>query len=242
MTIPSFLPPVPLWRLFLRLRGWAVLLLFLLSFICTLAARSELILAGRFDTEGILTQATVEDRYHRTVKGPDGRENTTYYLVLTYKTLEDKYHRVTVTVPEPDYRHNREGYFIELRYLDSEPTRVELKRGENRRARWLLQGLGLAFGVVGLVLFWRAGRRAVAAGRARKWGAREPAVVTGLEKVRPGGRRYRLHWRERSGREGQSLPGRFAHFSGTTVGRPVTVYQGIDRAWWSGDIGDRTDD
>ncbi len=219
-------------------------MLFLGSALITIAAQSEFNLAERFDSAGSRTHATVEDRYSRTVKGPDGRAQTTYYLVLTYETHEGGYFRTTVTVPEFDYRVNREGYVLALRYLVDEPTRVELNRGENRSSRWILQGISLALGVVALVLFWRAGRRAVAAGRARKWGRRETALVTGLEKHARWLRhnRYQLHWREQSGRAGESLPGRFARFSGATVGRPVNVYQGIDRAWWSGDIGDRPEE
>ena len=49
--------PVPLWRLFLRMGGWFCVVFFLVSAALTLVSHAELMLAERFDTEGVRTEA-----------------------------------------------------------------------------------------------------------------------------------------------------------------------------------------
>ena len=73
-------------------------------------------------------------------------------------------------------------------------------------------------------------------------GARETARVTGTKRTnyRVNNRyRYRLTWEEQSGRHGESLAYKEHHLTPYQPGQEITVYQGIKRAWWSGDVGER---
>ena len=51
--------------------------------------------------------------------------------------------------------------------------------------------------------------------------------------------RFRIVWRDMQGREGQSLMHKAADVGGIRPGDTVGIYQGVKRAWWVGDVGER---
>ena len=234
--------PVPLWRLFWRMGGWITLIFLLFLIVLTLFSVLSLRLAERFDVEGRETTAAVLDKYERVSTDSDGDREVTYYFVLQYETQAGQTIEIGRSVGSGLYRRTDIGTRIPVWYLESQPEKIEVSRGENRSASVLTQWFALAFGIGALVAMWFPGRRAVAAVRARRYGARETAQVTGLERTRyrvNNRYRYRLAWKEQNGRAGTSLAYKEVDLDGYRAGDRITVYQGIKRAWWSGDVGER---
>ena len=235
--------PVPLWRLFLRMGGWFAVLFFVVSAALTLISHAELMLAERFDAEGVRTEAVVEDRYIRESRDSDGDKQITYYLVLAFQTETGAPVTATETVSRSLYQGAEPRSKIPIRYLRSDPQRIETREGQNRTTSRVFQFAGLVFGVLALAGLWYSGRLAVAAVRARRYGVRESALVTELKRTRwtvNNRYRYRLVWREASGRMGESLAYPLDALDDNLVGNEIGIYQGIKRAWWVGDVGERS--
>jgi uncharacterized protein (DUF58 family) len=236
--------PVPLWRLFWRMGGWVALIFGGPFLVLTLISSLSLSLAQRFDAEGRETGARVVDRYETVSTDSDGDRTTTYSLVLTFKTNRGAEVTVTHSVGSNLYHSTEVGDFTGIWYLESAPDKTELNRGENRSLGIVTQTLALLFGLLWLAALWVPGRKAGAAVRARRYGARETAEVTGVTQTNwkvNNQFRYRLTWREKSGRTGESLGYPHALLRGYEPGSRITVYQGIKRAWWSGDVGERAE-
>ncbi|MDJ0822090.1 MAG: DUF3592 domain-containing protein [Paracoccaceae bacterium] len=236
--------PVPLWRLFLRMGGWISLIFLAPLLVLTFISAETLSIANRFDTEGRETTALLADKYYRESRDSDGDVTITYYLVLDFETRRGETMEVHRTVGKSDYNRLVQGDSMPIWYLESEPDRTEITRGQYRSGSAIAQYFALGIGLIFLTAFWYTGRNAVAAVRARRYGARESATVTGIKptSITVGNERlYRLHWREASGRVGQSMVFRPSVLAGFASGDTITVYQGIKRAWWEGDVGPRPD-
>lgn len=234
--------PVPVWRLFWRMGGWVTLIFALFVFVLTMVSQSTLTLAHRFDVEGRETAADLVDKYERVSTDSDGDREVTYYFELRFDTRRGDTVQVSRSVGWSTYRDTAVGDPVPIWYLDSEPETIELSRGENRTTSIVTRWVALVFGALMLAALWIPGRKAVAAARARRYGRRETAVITGLKQTsyKVNNRyRYRLTWREQSGRIGESLAYKEEELKGYAAGQKITVYQGIKRAWWSGDVGDR---
>lgn len=233
--------PVPLWRLFLRMGGWFALAFAVPLVILTLISNWQLGLAQRFETEGRESVATVRDKYFTESTDSDGDRTVTYYLVLDYITDAGKEMNINRAVGSGLYNRSNAGDTMPIWYLESAPDRTELRRGETLTGSRVAQWIGLVFGLLVLGFGWYSGRWAVAAVRARRYGVRETAAVTGTKRtaVKVNNKsRYRLTWREASGREGESLMYPYDELGGYPVGSEIAVYQGITRAWWTGDVGE----
>ncbi|MDA7429431.1 DUF3592 domain-containing protein [Primorskyibacter aestuariivivens] len=235
--------PVSLWRLFFRMGGWLVFVFLLPLIVLTVISHSQLKLAERFETEGRETVATVTGKYYRESTDSDGDRTITYYLNLKFVTDAGETVEISRSVGRASYNAAQDGDEMPIWYLESEPDQTELQRGETRTGSRVAQIIGLVFGLLTLGALWFTGGRAVAAMRARKYGAEEPATVTGHERTamrvnnKP---RYRLTWREKNGRKGKSMMHKLDDIEAFPVGSEITVYQGIKRAWWSGDVGRRS--
>ncbi len=222
--------------------GWLALVFGASLLLLTVISNSSLGLAQRFDNEGREASAQVLDRYERVTTDSDGDRKVTYYLELRFETRQGEQITVTRSVGSSVYNRTTVGEVHRIWYLESEPDRIEVSRGENRSTATITRWVALIFGLLTLGALWIPGRKAVAAVRARRYGARETAVVTGLTRTsyRVNNRyRYRLTWREDSGRVGQSLAYREDELSAFPADTKITVYQGLKRAWWSGDVGER---
>lgn len=234
--------PVPLWRLFWRMGGWLTLVFVLILCILTFISHLTLTLAHRFDAEGRETAADLLDKYQRVTTDSDGDREVTYYFQLRFETNRGEMIDLTRTVGSSLYRNNDIGDRVPIWYLESQPDRTEMRRGETRTASIITRWFALVFGIAALLAMWFPGRKAVAAVRARRYGARETARVTGTERTnyRVNNRYYyRLTWEEQSGRHGESLAYKEHQLTPYQPGQEIIVYQGIKRAWWTGDVGER---
>lgn len=233
---------MPLWRLFLRMGGWFAIASAVPLLVLTLVSSHQLGIAERFETEGRETVATVVDKYYTESTDSDGDRTVTYYLVLDYVTDAGEEMQISRSVGSGEYNRAKSGDRMPIWYLESEPDRTELSRGEHKRGSRIAQVIGLIFGALTLGALWYAGGRAVAAVRARRYGAQETATVTGLKRTAVSVNkksRYRVTWREQNGREGESLMYPYEELDDLPVGAEITIYQGIKRAWWTGDVGER---
>ncbi|WGW03044.1 DUF3592 domain-containing protein [Tropicibacter oceani] len=234
--------PVPIHKLYLRMGGWFSLAFLGSLLVLTLVSHFALGLAIRFETEGRQTTARIMDKYYTESTDSDGDREVTHYLVLDYMTNSGAQMEISRSVSLSVYNRARVHDTMPIWYLDSEPDRTELTQGANRSAATVTQIIALVFGTLMLGGLWYSGSRAIAAVRARRFGAEETAEVTEIAatSVTINNRRmYRLKWREASGRTGQSLMYRASALAGFGPGSQITVYQGIKRAWWQGDTGPR---
>lgn len=234
--------PVSVFRLFLRMGGWIVLILGLVLVILTSIASVSLNTAQRFDAEGRETVAQITERNLTESRDSDGDKTVTYYFHLDYTTNGRREMSIRKSVGSSMYNAHDVGDRIQIWYLETQPDTVELDRGSNAQVARVMQWVGLAFGLAWLGSLWLIGRKAVAAVRARRYGARQEARVQDVERTAVtanGKRQFRLVWRDSQGRTGKSMMGKHAKFDGISTGDTVTIYQGLKISWWSGDVGDR---
>ncbi len=240
LTIPRH--PVSFFRLFWKMGGWIVIILTVLMLIATLISQLSLNLAKRFETEGREATAVVVEKYFTESTDSDGDRTVTYWLGLEFTTQVGEAISVKRTAGSSEYNRAEVGGEFDLLYLESEPETTELTEGSHRTGAKVGQIIALVFGLIWLGLLWLIGGWAVAAVRARRFGVREEATVTEVRRmrVRVNNRpRYRLIWTDSRGREGKSLMRKGRDLDGYRAGDTVEIYQGVKRAWWVGDVGER---
>lgn len=234
-------PAPSLFRLFNRMGGWIVLLIGVFLVSISLISQLSFNMANRFEAEGRGATATVRERYTTTSTDSDGDTTTSYWLRFDFVTERKEEISLTETVGTSLYRNVQIGEDFELLYLASDPETVETTPGSNRTVTRVTQGIALVFGVIWLIGLWITGGWAVAAVRARRYGARVEAMVTSVERsnVRVNNRyRYRLKWEDAQGRTGKSLLRKREDLSGYRPGDTIEVFQGIKHSWWVGDVGE----
>lgn len=242
MSAHDPIPPVPFWRLFLKQGGWIVLIVGAVLLVLTLVGHFILVTAQRFEAEGREAVATVTEKYTTESVDSDGDRSISYWLTLDYQTRAGEEITTSRIVRRSEYRRAEVGGELALLYLESAPERTELTRGSHARGARVLQIVALAVGVLWLAALWVIGRWSVEAVRARRYGAREEAKVTEVHRTairvnkRP---RYRLMWKDGQGRPGKSLLRRRGELEHFRPGNRIVIYQGLKRAWWAGDVGDR---
>ena len=222
--------------------GWWVIITGVMMLFLSLASSSTLSLAERFEREGRSASATVTSKYTTESRDSDGDVTTTYWFSLEYRTQRGEEITKEATVSGSRYRAASEGAQVELLYLETEPERIEIEIGSNRRiSRWT-QIFSLIIGIAWLSGLWSVGGWAVAAVRARRYGTRVTATIEEVKRtaVRVNGRaRYRLVWKDASGRSGHSLLQKEAQIRTFGPGDQIDVYQGVKYSWWVGDVGER---
>ncbi|WP_136441405.1 DUF3592 domain-containing protein [Pacificoceanicola onchidii] len=242
MPTPCFDKPVPFWKLYLRMGGWFSVAFFVVLAALTIGSHIAHGFAERFETEGRRTQAEVLDKEISESTDSDGDTTYTYYLTLAYSTNTGEDIVKDSSVSKGFYWETDIGDFIPILYLESQPRRIETNEGSNRTAGQVMQIIGLVDGLLFLGAFWYSGRRAVAAIRARRYGARESVTVAELYATSVtvnNRRRYRLKWRDAQGKVGYSLMYPKDALLPYPPGHRITIYQGIKKAFWEGDVGPR---
>lgn len=244
MSEDAPLPPVSMLRLFLKMGGWFVVISGVVLVLLTVVAQLFFSTAKRFETEGRPAVAVVVGKEVTESTDSDGDRTVTYWLTLEYAAGGEVIRNRT-TVNSGEYRRAGEGEELEIWYLESDPRRVEVTKGENAGSARVFQVMSLLFGVIWLGLFWLVGRWVVEAVRARRYGTCEWAEVTEVYRTaitvnnRP---RYRVKWRDGQGRAGKSLLRKRRDVEEVRPGGKVRIYQGLKRAWWAADIGDRQEE
>lgn len=234
--------PVPLWRLFLRMGGWFAVLFAVISLVLALISSNRSAIGQRFEAEAREAEAVITERFTTTSRDSDGKRTTYYNFRLRFATSDGASVTTRRRVSRNIYNSVREGDSLPVWYLPDRPGDVALSRDEKTSEAFTLQLFSLFFGVLALGGLWYSGGHAVAAVRARRHGKREVAAVTGIKRTNTRINkkyRYRLTWREADGREGESLMYPREAIEGIPEGSEITVYQGLKRAWWAGDVGER---
>lgn len=235
-------PSPSLMQLFLRMGGWVVIVLGGVLVILSLAGQSSLNTAERFEAEGRKATALVVDKYTRESRDPDGDVDINHHLSLQFTTQAGEAIAIEPRVNYTYFNRAAIGEKIRLTYLETAPARIELEAGDFRRGAGVLQTLALFCGLVWLALLWLVGGWAVAAVRARRYGRLDHVQVVQVvpSKITLNGRpRYRLEWRDATGRTGRSLLHEAHDLDGYSANERITVYHGLHRMWWSGDVGFR---
>ena len=228
------------FSLFLRLGGWACLILGVLLVVLTFFSASALYLADRMDADGRLAWAAVTDKRVGVTTDSDGDESRAYFVTFTYKTREGG--RATeAEVPEALFRSLGIEDEHLIRYLRADPTQIEYEIGQYRQNGEALRYVGLAMGLVGLFFLWRFGGQTNAAILARRDGEKRFAVITGIvdSGVEVNDReKGRLEWREQDGQTGRSLMRDLQELRDLyEAGDRIVVFRLGETAYWEGDVG-----
>ncbi len=233
--------PRPWFNLFLRMGGWASLIFGVVLVVVTLIATTQLFVADRLDRDGRFTQAVVMDKRFSVSVDSDGDESITYYATFRFKTSEAGGQEHERSVGGGFYYENEIGDDVTVRYVRGDPDTFEHEIGQYRRAGNVLRWVGLLFGIAGLYTLWRFGNQTNDAIRARRFGEKRMAEVTGIVdtnvKVNDH-RQARLTWREEDGQVGQSLMRDRGELSNLyRAGDKVVVFRLDEKAFWEGDVG-----
>lgn len=229
-------------QLFLWMGGWYTVLFAVAAIGITVFSSLQAGKAQRFEENGREATATVEERSINEWTDNDGDTRESHYLTVTFTTHAGEAREVKEGVNRARYHSVREGDTLSLIYLEGAPGDIVFSLDDVRYVASTTELVALGLGVLALGGLWYSGSRAVAAVRARNYGKREAATVTGIKqsKIRHNKQyRYHLTWREADGRAGQSLGWPREEIEDIPEGSEITVYQGVKRAWWTGDVGER---
>ena len=138
--------------------------------------------AQRFEENGRQATATVEERSIIEWTNNDGETKENHYLTVTFRTRDSQEITVKEDVDRGRYHSVREGGTLPLIYLQDAPENILFSIDDTRWIATTAQKVALGLGVLALGWLWCAGSRAVAAVRARRYGKRETATVTGIKK------------------------------------------------------------
>lgn len=241
MSRAYVLKPRGVVRLFFRMGGWVVVLLGFVVAILLFESSSSLEKAVRLDADGVHTLARVTDKTSLRRRVGDRYEEIRT-IAFVYETSDGRLIELRRQVGSDRFDRVRIGSHIDIWYAPSHPTEVELRRGSLRDASRSAQWIALVVGLVWLFSLWRVGDWAVQAIRARRYGRRMQAKVTGVVEsnwVIQWQKYYRLAWCDETGRHGQSLLYRRQSLQPFARGDTISVHQGKSYVWWSGDVGDR---
>lgn len=189
----------------------------------------DLRLGQAFDARGVETTAKVFAREIRRerVKDSSKRRHHVKFAYDTTSGLITQERKVSQSI----YAESPPGAPRTVRYLTVAPIVFEVWIGEKwasgQKQRWISLALGLAT----LAGIWRYDGTAVAAIRARRYGAWEKGVVVRVRARRSKKRtRYMLVWRDASGGIGESLPsGSSTRYEPYQAGAKM-IYFGVPRA------------
>lgn len=234
--------PVPIFRLFLRMGGWLVVILGLVFVGLSLVSASDADLARRFDDEGRQANGTISHKRFARTRNPDGSLSTSYWMTLRYPTHAGEVVMQERLVNAAEYLRATRGDRVSLRYLPDDPRTIELAGNWYHSAARTTSTLALGVGIAWLLCLWVVGRRSVDAIRTREYGRRDRATVTGIRRAAirvPGCPDTRLTWRDGQGNAGQSLLHHGRDLYALDQGDHITIYRGPDQSWWVGDLGER---
>lgn len=229
------------WSLFLRLGGWASLVLAAALLVLTAFSATTLFLADRLDREGALAWAVVTDKRVQVRTDSDGDTAHDHYATFTFKARGAGGRTVEAPVGRAFFDAVEPGDERPIRYLLRDPDRIEVNIGGYRRTGLVLRWIGLGFGLAGLAALWAFGSQANRAVKVRRDGEKRHAEVAGVRglSVSVNGRRQgRLMWREADGQLGESLM-RSEHWlrERYAPGDRIVVFRLGRHAFWEGDVG-----
>ncbi|MGR3466969.1 MAG: DUF3592 domain-containing protein [Shimia sp.] len=240
MQLPD--KPVSWLRLFLKMGGWVPIGLGVLTLILSAVAWQMEARADRFEREGVYARATITGKEVRESTDSDGDTRYTYLFDLSYR-VDGAETTQTKSTGRRDYRARAVGDVIDIRYLESQPARIDYPIGASRSGATALRWVVLLPGVVALGLLWLMGGWATTAAMTRWNGTRVVARTTGTKRTNTKVNdryRYRLTWLEPDGRTGESLMHSEADLRAwTDPPRDIVVYRDGENAYWEGDIGPR---
>lgn len=226
--------------LFLRLGGWSALVFGAVLLVLTFISAVNLAIADRMDTEGRFASAGVVAKRITQSTDSDGDTTYSYYVTFRFKTPEGG-HEVERNVGRAYYYDAEIGDERIIRYLQSEPDRIEHDIGAYRRGGVILRWVALFFGLAGLFMLWRYGSEANRAILARRDGEKRVAVITAIRNTNfkvNNRRQGRLEWREEDGRTGRSLMRNAEELHRLyDAGDKITVFRRGRHAVWEGDVG-----
>ena len=192
------------------------------------------------DREGRFARAAVVDKRVAVSVDSDGDESRSYFVTFAYKTSNGG-RTAEAKVGRAYYDAAAPGDEQVIRYLRSDPGRIEHEIGQYRATGNLLRYIGLVMGLIGLTALWIFGQRANRAVKVRRDGEKRMAAVTGIREtnVKVNDRRQgRLMWREDDGQTGESLMRDLGKLSQTYKGGDrIVVFRLGRHAFWEGDVG-----
>lgn len=201
----------------------------------------ELRSARLFAEDGVDTSADVTGKYSESKEDTGGKYKRRFYLSLEFQIQTGEVISTSQPVQLTDYNQNEPGDVIEIRYLRSDPRKVEVTKRRSARTGRIYRSLAWLSVLAVLAGIWVYGSRALDAFRARKYGMHEEVKMIEVRKIGWWifGNSYRLIWRDSTGRLRKSLPKKADKLMGFRPGDRLVVFHGDKRSWWAGDVGER---
>lgn len=233
--------PAPgFWRMFWNCGGALAIFVGVFTIGLSIGSFYNLRLGLAFETRGVEATAQVVAREARRVSVENGTK-TEYFVTILYDT-PDSQERKERRVSRALYDQSTGGAQRPIRYLSDAPGTFEFEIGETWSSGQTMRWIALVLGLVTLGAIWWRGGVAVAAIRARKYGASEDGVVVEVKRRRrKHGSHYTLVWRDAHGAIGTSLPsGNPRRYEPYPPHSRIALFRGArGEAWWIGDVGPR---
>lgn len=229
--------------LFFGLRGWLVIIGFVVLLVLTAVSVAKYVLDARFDRDGVEVQAVISDMY--VIYATDEDDSDDYYVTFAYADELGAGYSVKRLVARSFYRKTGLGRSTTIRYLRTAPEKMEYFVGENHEQGRIFQIISLAIGAASLAGLWIVGGRTNSGIRSRRDGEKITGeVVRVVESVDSDGDptgKGRLHWVDQFGTAGKSLSQSMGVLRRYKKGDQITLYRHRTSGdvWWQGDVGPR---
>lgn len=173
--------------------------------------------------------------------GTDKKSNR-YYATVAYKVSGNRY----------EFERNVEKTFfdqhdlhasVDIKYWKQDPQTFDFIENQTKKSAQWRQGIALGIGILGLMIFWKAGSRTNSAVLARKGGRITTATIQSVvERTgQYGGKtgKGQMSFVTKDGVAGQSLERNIGNLLDLGVGTEIVVFVRNGEAWWEGDVGPR---
>lgn len=226
------------WDLFLRLKGWIAMIAGVVLLFFTVISVINYINAERLTTEGIWTDALVQEAWIER-----GDENDSYLIRFAYDVDGTAYVAKRSVKRSYFYSHS-EGSQTQIKYWPENPSLMEHVEGDTRGGAIALQIAALMAGLLACGMLWWSGGKAAKGVLSRKHGVRTTAKILRIVEYKNSGKptgRGHMVFRTENGVEGESLTHRTRKLKALGIGSEIVVFERGKDVWWEGDVGPRAE-
>ena len=134
----SRIQPTGVFRLFLRMGGWGLIITAIVLLVLYFGAQSKLNLAKRFEANGVAVTATIMRKYTKTDQSGD-KNKTTYWVSFRYSVPGGQALTTDRKVARQIYFKTEPGASFALEYLSDDPKKLQVTPDEHMQTSEALQ-------------------------------------------------------------------------------------------------------
>lgn len=222
--------------IFWSTRGWIAGIAAVVLLIMTALSVSAYYYAEQFERTGVWTDAEIAKKWI------DRSGDEDDYNVRFEYEVDGKPVGKIADVGSHLYRRLEVGQTHPVKYLPSNPLKMEFVEGQTRRSAGFYQLFALVAGIFACFLFWVCGAQTNRAVLARSKGVRTKAKILGIVEEKnsgqPTGKGYMI-FETKDGKRGESLTHDIRKLQALKMGPDVAVFARGEDVWWEGDVGPR---